>query len=170
MGLRDVFAWAIFVFAAMQAAPAFAQAARDLDVKVGLNAEAEGYFLDIQLRNKGSQALSIADGDLPWRGWNGMVLALMTPVGKELGRSGEILDPFGEPVELKPGAVLGGRIRLDKRFPSLREELSHDDVIVFWSYQLRLDVSTYLERVGGWLLIPSTNPSITSGRVRKKKS
>jgi hypothetical protein len=53
---------------------------------------------------------------------------------------------------LQPNGILSGAILLLERLPTLEENLRESDVVVFWTYKVRM-LSGRSSRQGGWVLL-----------------
>ncbi len=112
--------------------------------------------LCISLQNRSDTELEIAFMYAPWMFRPGFVLVLVTARGQEIiPEFLAIEDPPIGSITLKPREKIQGVYCLSLRWPSLADELKHDDVIVFWSYQFRSleGECRKFQRQGGWLQI-----------------
>jgi hypothetical protein len=73
-----------------------------------------------------------------------------------LNKERAVLDPTPAELMLAPGASEIGNVKLEDVYPELLAELrvGRRDVVLFWTYQMRLIDDRLSERVGGWLLLP----------------
>lgn len=116
------------------------------------------YILDVKLKNTGRAPLVVYRGSLPWASRHSLLLiAVRANVTHDALEERLVIDdPGPEQLEIKPGETLTGEILLDERFPDLPSAVRKNDVIIFWSYQLKPLNTAPLERMGGWLLIPKS--------------
>ena len=138
------------------------------DPKIGLDVKFKqspdtGTELIIRLRNESAESLPVYNDDLPWVRMRSMTLiAVETSDFAGIVLGGPQFKPnedSAEPwVTIKPGESLTGEISLITRFPRIEESLKDRDVILFWSYRLRIKDGRRSNRVTGWVLVPQRPP------------
>jgi hypothetical protein len=111
------------------------------------------WILNVAMTYTGRKPLKIYEASLPWKNRNSMVLVAVTTNGFALKEELMVDDPGAATRTIKPGEILSGRISLHRRFPALAKALADQDIILFWSCQLRPVEAAPLERTGGWLLL-----------------
>ena len=116
-------------------------------------------ILHITLHNHSSRTIETNDLFVPWKNFNSIVLVAEIPLlnGLELPFN-QIIDDLGPTITvIKPGERIAGDIDLDERFPSLKRTRSKNEVVVFWTFQLKSNQSKEIKgfpREGGWVLLP----------------
>lgn len=108
------------------------------------------------VNNESGRAVKIFESDLPWGVRKSLVL-LVLPAGIDqtpLSPSLYIDDPGPTNLTIPPRATIIGTVHLRDRFPDLDSERKHRDLLVFWSYQLRVADGTLGPRFFGGLLLP----------------
>jgi hypothetical protein len=134
--------------------PMLAKAEQLIEMNVSVAGE---FRLQIELTNKSSKQLEILTDYLPWRMPESMILVLVransmgTPIVRATYQV--VADPGIGTTTLAPGKSLRGTIRLTERFSQLKEAVAICDVIVFWSYKIKLESGATGDRLGGWLLL-----------------
>jgi len=132
-----------------------ASSSDQLKVDVALQQpKANQYVLHVTLKNSGATTLSTLRHRLPWGNTYSLLVVAATEGGKLPNESFLIDDPTFVEIQIKPGEILEGDVPLNLRFRDLPDEVTKHDVIIFWSYRMQLQNGNYLERFGGWLLIP----------------
>jgi hypothetical protein len=92
------------------------------------------------LTNVSGKPLRLWTAGLPWGNTNSIDLVAITTDGRVLKELYPIDDPGPERLVIAPGQVLSGIYPLDN-FEDLEERRKTSDVIVLWSYRLRLQES-----------------------------
>jgi hypothetical protein len=124
-------------------------------VKVSLHS---WHDLAIELDNATSNRVDLCEATLPWR-WR---YAMWVKAFED--------DATGSPIEealkvadmpvthrrasLMPGIPMAGNIDLRDRFPQIEDVLKRHDVIIFWSYVLKLGNGNIASRLSGSLTVP----------------
>lgn len=118
----------------------------------------DDYELDIEMKLKLRDAVSLYKAALPWGSRYSMIIiaAKLNASAEQLEQRLFIDDPGPTIITIKPGELLSGKISLRKRFPSIYDAAKKNDLIIFWSYGLKDINNASLGRVGGWLILPQT--------------
>jgi hypothetical protein len=114
--------------------------------------------IHVTFYNNSSGAIKMSEFMVPWKHRGNIILTAVVPVvdGWTLPKNLMIDDPGPAITTIKPGETLSGDINLDSRFPDLKRARMKNDVIIFWSYQLKsMDFKEIkrFPREGGWLLL-----------------
>jgi len=116
--------------------------------------------LSVKLRNVTKSPIIMDEGDLPWKWRYSMWIKAFEDdaIGSSLEERLPIADPpvIKKPIILAPGLEVQGAIDLSRRFPELENLLTHQNVIIFWSYSPVLKGSNKKPHFFGSLMIPRT--------------
>ena len=107
--------------------------------------------LEFEVTNISGEPVPIYKPSLPW-GARYAVMIVAVPDGKEVLRgSYPVEDTFpSEPVVLKPGESLHGRVALSSHVLDVDKVLSAGRLIVFWHYAPLGPKGVFLGEYGGW--------------------
>lgn len=115
-------------------------------------------ILKVRLVNKSKQELVFPIGNGPWIGPGEIkTYAIELPRGMAIvNQYSALLDPAPGKVVLEPGKFKEEDVVLDLSYPALAEAIrsGERDLMVFWTYQLRLTDGRRSERLGGWVMFP----------------
>jgi hypothetical protein len=128
-----------------------------VDVRTSMQLRSGEYVLDVIVSYQGREPISVGKASLPWGDRDSMELlavAIQDDAGVALARREHLVirDLF-DVYEVHVNERRSGLVWVSDQFPTLRRALEDHDVIVFWSYQLRI-VTGHSDRFGGAFLIP----------------
>ena len=128
-------------------------AAASVEVTVRLWAGTSLYF---SLVLKQPKSLDVPLDSLPWGAYPDLqMVAVRAEDGVVLPRPSSAGEPLESPVtKLVAGQELHGRVPLTEVADDLAEALRVSDVIVFWSFRLRVPGASPSNRTGGWVVVP----------------
>ena len=137
-------------------------------VSVRASAAADGsHLLTVSLTAPAKSCLEIDRNLLPWKP-NIMTLVL---VREDAYRS--LIEPMHVIADMTPDArmslnprqTIRGTINLNQLYPELHSTLHHDNVLVFWNYQLVSRPALKESRFGGWLSLPQQGNNRAAGKA-----
>lgn len=110
-------------------------------------------FIEFSVKNNSKVELCIHKGDLPWGSLYSTTLSLYVTgeSNRSIERIWSIDDPPSGFICLGPGVVSKGRVNLSNVFPSIRDERTKRDLVLFWFYRNK---SLSLQG-GGYFLLPA---------------
>jgi hypothetical protein len=128
-------------------------AAASVEVSARLWGETSLYF-SLVLRHP--KRLDVPLDSLPWGAFPDLqMVAVRAEDGVVLPRTSSSGEPAESPVtKLVAGQDLHGRVPLTEVADDLAEALRVSDVIVFWSFRLRVPGASPSNRTGGWVVVP----------------
>lgn len=105
----------------------------------------------VDLTNEGLTPVSVERAFLPWEAQDSLLLVAVSDDAEDrvLVRTKYLIHHAPEIVTIGPGKKLSGVLELRREFPSLINELTKRDVIVFWSYELETTEGSRSERSAG---------------------
>lgn len=112
------------------------------------------YSLAFVLKQEGGPPVRIFDAALPWGIRTHRMVIAVAASGTIIPPDLYIDDPVPSIETLSKGATRRGTVDLTKDFPLLADIAKRQDVIVFWSYELKTVDGRTLPRTGGFVLIP----------------
>jgi hypothetical protein len=124
--------------------------------------------LKATLANHGREAITVEKARLPWGNrYSITLLAVEEHAASE--QPVQLVFPIDDPlpgdIEIKPGEVLEGTIRLDYVFKDIVEKLRQKSLLVLWSYRLEGTDGRQSERLTGSITLPKLPPrSATTAR------
>jgi hypothetical protein len=153
--------WTALILLAAPAALAAEPSAPAITIQARQKPSMEGILIELSLTNASSHPLRLYQADLPWGVRRSISITLDSLRTREC-----VPPPTTEPIDdpgpgvatIQPHATISGTLRLDTRFPALKDELSRSDVIAFWSYTVKSVDGVQSEREFGGLLLSRTTP------------
>ncbi len=114
--------------------------------------------LNLQLKNNLVDKLVFYPGVLSR---DSIVLYISRPkaFGGVVEEVGLIDDPDVELLEIEGGKVFREDIDLEEIFPSLREELTKGELILFWAVKVETENGQHSERFGGYIILSNDGQS-----------
>ena len=133
------------------------------------------YWLFVSLKNTASTKITMYTSNLPWGGTASIhfMLLAVTAGGVELKKHYFWDSPYPDILEIRPGEVVRGKIRLNTFFNELPKVIKQEDVNLFWSYRLPVLDAKDLNRfedlgpVGGWIPLQSKKSQLSPPPVGK---
>lgn len=107
-----------------------------LDAVVQKNGEDNSLILDMTLTNKGETVVKTYASNLPWgiRHQLAMVAIPLAEYAPAFKPALYIDDPRHDPIKIRPGEVLHGKIVLNERFPELQNYKGKDPLVICYHY------------------------------------
>jgi hypothetical protein len=147
---------ALFVLAAAPAVLAVEPSALSIEIQTRQAQSMDGILIELSLTNVSAHPVRLYKGDLPWGVRRSITVTLDSLRTHEC-----VPPPMTEPIDdpgpsiatIQPHETISGTLRLDARFPALKDELSRSDVIAFWSYTVRSVEGVQSERAFGGILL-----------------
>jgi hypothetical protein len=115
------------------------------------------WSLEFTLKNRGHNTVKTFASSLPWGIQVETILTAVPLVdnANALEQTHFISDPMFDPIEIKPGETLKGKIRLSRRFPGLNSYVAKGPVAVCFLYKFDGLQQGNVDSASGCLLLKS---------------
>lgn len=130
----------------------------DLGVSASAVRDANGgWRLQFELRYNGESPLVLSEASLPWKNPRELLVVACAPGAAGACLKGPDLPMRDRPstsLTLNPGDALSGAVNVSEKFPTLAAARQSGDVILFWSYEVKVPGNQIPPRLHGSVVLP----------------